>query len=77
MEVYVYSVRYFSDYESKWFSHSGVVCGSSIADAAEKLESFFDDIEEMRIFVTEGSDSGVIGFDEVSAVINSNNLVCE
>lgn len=77
MEVYVYSVRYFNSYENTWISTSGIVSGNNISDAVERLENFFDNIEEVRIFIVEGSDSGILCFTDINNVVNNKNLICE
>ena len=77
MEIYVYSVRYFNNYENTWISTSGVVSGNNISDAVERLENFFDNIEEIRIFVVEGSDSGILYFTDINDIANNKNLICE
>lgn len=77
MEIYVYSVRYFNNYENAWFSTSGIVSGNNISDAVERLENFFDNIEEVRIFVVEGSGSGILCFTDINDIVNSKNLICE
>ena len=77
MEIYVYSVRYFNNYENTWISTSGIVSGNNISDAVERLENFFDNIEEVRIFVVEGSNSGILCFTDINNIVNSKNLICE
>lgn len=77
MEVYVYSVKYYDDYKGKTISTSGVVSGKSISDAVETLENFFDDIEEVRIFIVEGSGNGILCFTDINDIVNSRNLICE
>lgn len=77
MEAYVYSVKYYDDYKGKIIPTSGVVCGRSISDAVETLENFFDDIEEVRIFILEGSNGGIISFDDINSCVKENSLICE
>ena len=77
MEIYVYSVKYYDDYKGKTVSASGVVCGKSISDAVETLENFFDDIEEVKVFVLEGSNGGVIYLSDINSCVINNNLICE
>lgn len=78
MEVYLYSVRWYCDYDSKMVTSSGIVAAESMANATERLTSdIYDHVEEVHLYALEGSDSGYAPLSDIKSVVEEKHLVDE
>ena len=78
MEVYLYSVRWYCDYDSKMMTSSGIVAAESMSDATKRLtSSLYDNVEEVHLYALEGSDSGYASLSAIKGVVEDKNLVDE
>lgn len=78
MEVYLYSVRWYSDYESKMVISSGIVAAENMANATERLTvEIFENVEEVHLYALETSDSGYAPLTTIKDVAEEKNLVDE
>lgn len=81
MGVYVYSVRWYCDYMDdggKMMTSSGVVAAESMGEATDRLVgSIFENVEEVHLYVLEGSDSGYIALTDLNGFTKEQNLVDE
>lgn len=82
MNAYVYSVRWYCDYagdgSGKMMTSSGVVAANSMGEATTRLvSSIFENVEEIHLYVLEGSDSGYIALADLKGFAEEQNLVDE
>ena len=81
MGVYVYSVRWYCDYADgggKMMTSSGVVTAESMGEATNRLVgSIFENVEEVHLYVLEGSDSGYITLTDLNGFTKEQNIVDE
>ena len=78
MEVYLYSVRWYCDYDSKMVTSSGIVAAENMANATERLTSdIFENVEEVHLYALEGSDSGYAPLSDIKSVAEEKHLVDE
>lgn len=79
MNIYVYSVRWYCDYDGgKMVTSSGVVAADSMGEATNQLVNhMFESVEEIHLYVLEGSDSGCITLTDLNSFIKEQNLVDE
>lgn len=80
MEVYLYSVRWFYDCgdEGKMFTNSGIVAAENMGDAARRLTTeLYENVEWIKLYVLEGSDSGHADLNDIKAACVEYNLISE
>lgn len=78
MEVYLYSVRWYCDCDSKMVTSSGIVAAENMANATERLTSdIFENAEEVHLYALEGSDSGYAPLSDIKSVAEEKHLVDE
>ena len=80
MGVYVYSIRWYCDYVDggKMMTSSGVVAATSMGEATDRLVgSIFENVEEVHLYVLEGSDSGYIALTDLNGFTKEQNIIDE
>jgi hypothetical protein len=80
MNIYVYSVKWYSEVDEKYIFSSGLVSGESIGSAVAKLENEYfknEDVASVSIHVLDGSSSGVVSLTEFKDAIEKLNLIDE
>lgn len=80
MQVYLYSVKWFYDYGDggKMTTSSGIVAAESMADATKRLTyEIFDGVEEVHLYVLEGTDSGYAPLSAIKDITEKENLIDE
>lgn len=81
MGAYVYSVRWYCDYGDdggKMITSSGVIAAESMGEATDRLVgSIFKNVEEIHLYVLEGSDSGYIALADLNGFTKEHSLIDE
>ena len=80
MEVYLYSIRWFCDYGNggKMITNSGIVAAENMGDAVRRLTTeLYEDVEWVKLYVFEGSDSGYVDINDINAACAEYNLISE
>lgn len=81
MGAYVYSVRWYCDYADdggKMMTSSGVIAAQSMGEATNRLVGFiFENVEEVHLYVLEGSDSGYIALTDLNGFTKEQNIIDE
>ena len=80
MEVYLYSVRWFYDYDSggKMITNSGIVAAENMSDAVRRLTTeLYEGVEWVKLYVLEGSDNGYVDINDINAACTRHNLISE
>lgn len=81
MNIYVYSVRWYCDYADdggKMMTSSGVVAADSMGEATNKLvDHMFESVEEVHLYMLEGSDAGCIALTDLNGFTKEQNLIDE
>lgn len=71
MWFYYYSILYYDYVDSEEISTDGLVIGSSLSDAVEKLAQYYGDIIELSINVLDAEDCIEFeGIGEASTILN-------
>lgn len=80
MEVYLYSIRWFCDYGNggKMITNSGIVAAENMSDAVRRLTTeLYEDVEWVKLYALEGSDSGYVDINDINAAYAGHNLISE
>lgn len=76
MKIYLYSVRWYFDGDG--VTNSGVIAAKNMGQAVEKLTTeFYDDVEWVKLFALESSDSGYIDLNTIRDAVNEHHLISE
>lgn len=67
MKMFAFYLTYINMATNEEESEHGFVCAEDLAEATEKLNSIYDEIEEIRLTMYEGFDLGVIEKDALDS----------
>lgn len=78
MGIYLYSVRWYCDYDNKMMTSSGIVAAKNMSNATERLVSeIFENVEEVHLYTFETADSGYAPLSAIKDVAEEKNLIDE
>lgn len=67
MKMFAFYLTYINMATNKEESEHGFVCAGDLAEATEKINSIYEEIEEIRLTMYEGFDLGVIEKDALDS----------
>lgn len=76
MEIYLYSVHWYFDGDG--VTNSGVIAADNMGHAVERLTTeLYDNVEWVKLFSLENSDSGYSDLTDIRNVVNEHHLTSE
>ena len=76
MEIYLYSVHWYFDGDG--VTNSGVIAARNMEQAVERLTTeFYDEVEWVKLFALENSDSGYVDLTTIRDAVNKHHLISE